>query len=412
MEPEGERELPRTAGKKKGKLRGHKKSNPATPAWAPSTTGVLAQVWHSPEAHPVSSLSRKAVLRSALTASASGTPFEDINFFAFSRRSANGLVDTPMPLLANSALVRKASSHFDYLFTQGFAESNLMDMDGPYPPTRRDRIEDYVYDSDSDLEDEIEDTSIRPGGSEKEDSSKTSVPGAAKVSCYVAQRASGWMIRGLIDKEGMDSEDEGPSQAPAIIGRQAGDSKGGKPGRIGRVIFIDDFAYKTWKAFLLYAYLGETELVFAPLRSEQKPRPPQLGQDRTPLCSPKSMYRLAEKYDITPLKKQAADAIQKGLSPSNILEEAFSTFSSLYPEIRTMEVEYLHANVQDQGIRDRLPTWIVAMEGGHLPEGAAAVVVELISKLLTGPTTTPGMKRCPGGCSTSTYHCDYCDRSF
>ncbi|KAI0645432.1 hypothetical protein C8Q79DRAFT_911621 [Trametes meyenii] len=361
----------------------------ATAPWAASTTtGVLPQVWYSPLARPVSSLPREAVLRSALLASASGVPFEDVKFYAFSRRSASGLVDTPMPLLANSAHIRKASSHFDYLLTQGFAESGVMDMDGPYPSTRPNSTEDYVYDSDSDLEDErVQDEATRLGGLSDEDSSKPSL-GPTKVP-------------------------RGSRSSAVSVPQLTGNSDGGKPGRTGRVVFIDDFAYKTWKAFIFYAYLGETELSFAPLQSEQKPCPPQPGPDSAPICSPKSMYRLAEKYDIAPLKKLAADEIKKRLSPSNILEEVFSDFSSLYPELRTMEVEYLHTIVGDKGVQDRLPTWVEAMEDGHLPKGAATVVVELVSKLLMGSVpSTSGMKRCPGGCSNSTYTCSYCRRSF
>ena len=63
---------------------------------------------------PVASITLKEVHRAALLASVTGRQFEDVKFFAYSRRTRNGAVDTPLPLLANSTLIRKASAHFDY----------------------------------------------------------------------------------------------------------------------------------------------------------------------------------------------------------------------------------------------------------------------------------------------------------
>ena len=52
----------------------------------------------------------------------------------------------------------------------------------------------------------------------------------------------------------------------------------------------------SWKAFAFYAYFGE--VAFAPLRSEHKPRPQVRESYKAPLCSPKSMYRVAEKVVV------------------------------------------------------------------------------------------------------------------
>ncbi len=90
--------------------------------------------------------------------------------------------------------------------------------------------------------------------------------------------------------------------------------------KFGRMVFLDDIAHKTyvvsnspqmilhcltqdarrWKAFIYYAYLGEKELSFAPLRSEPKnaTSEPNTANKALGLCSPKSMYRLAEKVHI------------------------------------------------------------------------------------------------------------------
>ena len=63
---------------------------------------------------PIASLSRDQVQRTALLSSVTGASFEDVKFFAFSRRTRAGAVDSPRALFANSALIRKASSHFDF----------------------------------------------------------------------------------------------------------------------------------------------------------------------------------------------------------------------------------------------------------------------------------------------------------
>ena len=66
------------------------------------------------EVSPVASASRDQVQRAALLASLSGRSFEDVKFFAFSCCTRDGNANKPLPLLANSALLRKASSHFDF----------------------------------------------------------------------------------------------------------------------------------------------------------------------------------------------------------------------------------------------------------------------------------------------------------
>ena len=57
--------------------------------------------------------SREKLVRQGLLAGLSGKPFEDVKFFAFSRRAVTGQIDRPLPILANGALIRHASSHFN-----------------------------------------------------------------------------------------------------------------------------------------------------------------------------------------------------------------------------------------------------------------------------------------------------------
>ena len=53
-------------------------------------------------------------------------------------------------------------------------------------------------------------------------------------------------------------------------------------------LFVD-----SWKAFIYWAYFEEFQ--FAPLKSEQKQRQKDQMPGAAPVCSPKSMYRIAHK---------------------------------------------------------------------------------------------------------------------
>ena len=47
------------------------------------------------------------------------------------------------------------------------------------------------------------------------------------------------------------------------------------------------------RALIFYLYTGE--VAFAPLKSQGVDRPNELAIAQVPLCSPKSMYRIADK---------------------------------------------------------------------------------------------------------------------
>lgn len=69
--------------------------------------GRTAEFW-------TSEVQTAEVLKYALVASARGQAFEDVKFYAFSRRNHSDTVDTPLPVYANSTLVKKASPHFQF----------------------------------------------------------------------------------------------------------------------------------------------------------------------------------------------------------------------------------------------------------------------------------------------------------
>ncbi|KAJ8519000.1 hypothetical protein ONZ45_g3995 [Pleurotus djamor] len=69
-------------------------------------------------------------------------------------------------------------------------------------------------------------------------------------------------------------------------------------------------------------------------------------------CSPKSVYRLADRLDLKELKERAADQILKSLTVENIAHEVFSPFAATFDDIRKVEVEFFLKNWEK--IRDSM----------------------------------------------------------
>ncbi|KAI0357179.1 hypothetical protein OH77DRAFT_140098 [Trametes cingulata] len=325
---------------------------------------------------PSSSLSereRASSLHNALLLSTHGLPFENVKFYAFSRRSADGRIHRPLPVLANMSLLRNTAPHFDYLLEteSKFAENILVNLDATFPSASPYTIDDHLYASDSDLEDaEPDDIGCSPSASNSEVVSET----AKFEDSTINQDHEAIQPVGRAET---NREDE---STQSLTESASADEDREHHGRWGRVVFLPDIASKTWRAFIFYAYFGERGIYFSRLKSKQKIE----GQEQqTPMhqrrlgCSPKSMYRLADKYNIPDLKKLAFEAIRLDLSPGNILDEAFSTFTSLHPDVRDMEVDYLLRNLDARAVRERFPSWIEAMEEGRLPKGASSILISV-----------------------------------
>ncbi|KAI1796418.1 hypothetical protein LXA43DRAFT_879681 [Ganoderma leucocontextum] len=341
---------------------------------------------------------REEVSQYTMLASIEGGTFEDVKFYAFSRRARSGRVDTPRVLFGNSALIRKASSHFDFgtFLTKGFLESGITDMDAPFPSDRQPYTEEYDYASDSDLEDE-------PPEEMKAVKPPPIYDGPADAELEEGEQSGVQPTEE--DAEAPEEKKEKPVTTCDIS------THASSPSRQGRVVFIDDFAFRTWRAFIFYAYSGK--LSFAPLKSQERARESSKrgpkGLFEPPSCSPKSMYKLAEKYGIESLKEEALEDIKAKLSPHNILAELFSSFTIVHSEIQTMEVEYLQDHIKEQSILDRLPTWFQYLEDGELHPGAASVLASVLVKVVSNT-----LKPCPYGCRKGMVqaYCTQCCRAY
>ncbi|TFK54021.1 hypothetical protein OE88DRAFT_1732748 [Heliocybe sulcata] len=276
-------------------------------------------------------------VQALLTEAISNGAFNDTRFYAYSRRSTSGRVCQPRPLFASSSILeaqaaKESSDGESYfralLFGPSFMESFDTTLRDDTVPSTRLYADNYDYDSDSDLEDD-KDSSITDTG--------------------------------------------------ASVGLSAA----------GRTIFIEDAAYTTWHALILYLYTGHVS--FKPLRSESAGcgsasstfpdlsvppnRDPSRNVDRlcTVQCSPKSMYRLADKLGLPYLEILALEAIKASITINNIVQEVFSSFSSRYDTIREKQVDFLFNFLELPKVSEDLCVMMGRVATGELPHSKEAV---------------------------------------
>ncbi|KAL1658769.1 hypothetical protein GGF50DRAFT_120531 [Schizophyllum commune] len=88
----------------------------------------------------------------------------------------------------------------------------------------------------------------------------------------------------------------------------------------------------------------EGELDFCQLRSlytpDDSPAPPHA-------CSSKSMYRIAHMLEMQNLQALCLEDLESQLCAANIVEEAFSVFTSRYPKVREIEIAALKKHYKE-----------------------------------------------------------------
>ncbi|KAF7340382.1 hypothetical protein MVEN_01957700 [Mycena venus] len=245
-------------------------------------------------------------VEAALAQTIRGEEVTDIKFYAYTRVRA-GYVTRPRPMFAKLALLRGHSDSLDtYLMgvsgEAGFAESKMIDLDVDMPPGDRFLGYDYMSDSDLDSDDEG-------------DGSSPAVETAEASTTFAAQRPL------------PDSVSSSRSTSPILTFRALA------PRRMGRMVVVKGHAFKTWNALLYYLYTNR--IIFRTSDFHQE------STSQIPVCSAKSMYKLADKFGLGELKALALESLRSQLSAENIVREAFSSFTSLYPEILDIEVEVL-----------------------------------------------------------------------
>ncbi|KAI0356218.1 hypothetical protein OH77DRAFT_1423821 [Trametes cingulata] len=436
----------------------------ATPAEQdePPAEKVQGRETHAP---PPANVSWEEVGQFALNASISAGSFEDLHVIAYSKRLPSGRIGGPRMLYANSALVVRALGSFNALFEQGVENDNeedatslvdgLTDLEGVLPP-----IENYEYHNDSDLEDcETEDryeeeAEIWSPSPPSRDTAPAKSESTGKTPRAPSPPPEDRNSPQSLDKQEIPPDDTPVSENPApneqesngtppkdeglpspssntgyASGSQVGQEHeaaestragfGRKPtpkkkAREYRLLVVLDMAYRTWRAFVFYAYTRR--IAFAPLRSQGLPFAPSddvSDGSQLPICSPKSMYRLAVKYGNAELQNLAGNDICSKLSTQNVLPELFSPFTAKYPEIQDMELHFLLMYLKHPDITVRLPTWIDKFARGEL-QACADTFGRLIHKLACATVTPFSGFSCPKGCAMPTiqHRCGMCGFIF
>ncbi|KAI0684904.1 hypothetical protein BC835DRAFT_1387101 [Cytidiella melzeri] len=289
-------------------------------------------------------LDKQGLIQVALRQSLTSGSFIDTKFYAFSRRRSTGVVDEPLAVYANSAMLRAGSKYFEGLLGSGFSEAKPTSLREGFPSDKEKFTGEYDYDSDSDLEDEI--GSLESQASIDEERPESDV---TKTEAEVSAQESSADLRPMGDSE-----------------------------YYGRVIIIPDVAFNTWKALIFYIYTGEVH--FGPLRSQLASTNETRKPTSAPLCSPKSMYRLADKCGIDELREKAKQDILGKLSVANITTELCTSLVSTYDEIRDMHVDFACQKAQRPLVVAFVPQWIAGIASGnssHTSSTLAAFVAKL-----------------------------------
>ncbi|KAG2043520.1 hypothetical protein BDR03DRAFT_1005548 [Suillus americanus] len=304
-----------------------------------------------------------------------GTSFDTI-FQAYTRRLSPGSATRPVPIYANTAVLQTTTLLPDFA-EEDLDFSSLFELfEGDTLPFTS--LEGYEYESDSDLEDD----------SDNHSSSSThnnlAVVQPAEESTTGDEASASHDERSLTPESPEDTTDIGsissfsnfesgleeqPDNRPLLLE----DVKmiGENLTRGFRVVLVKGVAWRTWHAFIYYCYTGIVN--FANLRSQRTPDEQSRLEDSPPHCSPKSMYHLAMKLENETLSQLAFKAIETRLSAANILDEAFSKFTSRHDAIREMEITLLLQHRSAPAVFQGLPAKIKAVATGNLPHAASAL---------------------------------------
>ncbi|KAF9793428.1 hypothetical protein BJ322DRAFT_1103822 [Thelephora terrestris] len=275
-------------------------------------------------------------LQEALRDSITSGTFVDVKFWVFSKRRSNpGSIGGPKALFVNEHVAKRVP-RLGALLDDRKTKENLRVR---FPTEREPYTSGYDYDEDSDLEDDDEDASDLddgPTAASQVAGGKSGnypepvafeIPDAKSNDSQASDIISVSEFNSLFS-ESSDTKDE-TNPAPSA--------------HVGKVIVIEDVAFTTFQALLRYLYTNEIE--FAPWgsteRREARTRETVSEPYGIPKPSPKSVYRLADKYEIPELKELALRQIQQDLFKCDITEEVFSKYTSWYPKLRELELRQL-----------------------------------------------------------------------
>ncbi|KAF9649997.1 hypothetical protein BDM02DRAFT_3268320 [Thelephora ganbajun] len=301
----------------------------------------------------------------------SGT-FIDTKFYVFSRREASGRVGSPRALYCSSRVLNTVP-YFSTLFSDASSEGQTRDIDGGFPSDSQPYTEYYDYLSDSDLEDD-------PSCFEEEEE-ESSEDGSPKLP------------HGPHDSDSQPPPtvtSEHLPHSPSGVGEIQNDEPVNDLARMGKVVIIRDMAAVTFEAMVYFLYTGK--IGFAPFSSDSRhellveARSGDWSTVRLPHPSAKSIYRLADKYDIPTLKQLAKAYIYENLAYCNIVDEVFSGFSLSFPEILSVQVPRLVSKMKEEpkGDTDNITKKQLRHKITALPQSQLARATDALAMIWDG----------------------------
>ncbi|KIK98655.1 hypothetical protein PAXRUDRAFT_9405 [Paxillus rubicundulus Ve08.2h10] len=265
---------------------------------------------------PPSILNSANFLRALDRSLGDGVSF-DVKFLTNSKRLSSGSIYKPLPTYANSAVLEEVCPKLDTLFPGGLAY--ITEDDLPLPI-----LADYDDGYDSDIDDDNEgaigdasnmvpaqangvEISVQPQDTGGPAPPVTMIdPGNIPGKCMSSRGANDSSvldrscIHGCLVPVGSNHVETVLSPSPSAdsiadldLIESALSTRTCRHEAGVQLVHVKCVAHRTWRAFVYYCYTGK--VAFYPLRS-QMPRnkfPEVVGA--TPSCSPKSMYRLADK---------------------------------------------------------------------------------------------------------------------
>ncbi|KAI6158937.1 hypothetical protein EDD17DRAFT_1616183 [Pisolithus thermaeus] len=289
----------------------------------------------------------------------------DVHFHLFSSRSKSSRkVLHPRMLNSNTLLLKNSAKYFVDLFSSETIPSDLQTVAVETSDTIFDELplDEYGYESDSDLEDEQDE-------SDDEDSDDDDDDGY-ELSCDVKKNSGA--VSGLNSKK-LDMK---------IVKASATSAESDK----GRHIFVRDTAFQTWYCLLYYLYTGV--ISFAPLRSSGGQRG-SLNANKRPQCSAKSMYALATKLGLDQLRDQAFAFVRKNLNEKNLLEELACSFAGRYPDVLELELDLLAEKFATVPIIQGFPHLMTRIAKNELDHGAKILIGHHTRTLQKHSLSTP-----------------------
>ncbi|KIJ59615.1 hypothetical protein HYDPIDRAFT_118398 [Hydnomerulius pinastri MD-312] len=358
----------------------------------------------------MSSSSKQSGIEELLRKSLLGEELINTQFHLFSARStSSGRAIAPRVLCANNALLTESSKYFlDLLSSEGKpSDTSLIDIDiaeNEKVPSGT-PIDDYGYESDSDLDDEEQPEPVvsveapegwhhnraahvhRPLASKEADQSDGASDSGASDT-FVSSNGDEAGSNGglLVDKERSETsaaatiiQNHHPS--PETSAKKSANSDATRLRSLGsRHIFVKDTAFQTWYTLLSYLYTGKITFL-PPTSSGARPKEYSMSLSEEPKCSAKSMYRLACKVGLGDLRNEALTSILSNLTEHNILRELSCRLLSSNPPLLEMELDILYKHIASPPVVMGLPALVKRIANKELLHGAD-IIVGLHSRIL------------------------------